>query len=101
MTRFASPAIHHPDLRLSPALARTALGLVAFVLTAGLWFAAGAQAGRFGDADQTPRFELEPVVISGHRLLPENPAVAMGAAAAVDCGHPPAGVGSNRVTLTQ
>jgi hypothetical protein len=104
MTRYASPALHQPDLHLSPVLIRSALGAAAIVFTAGLWFAVGAQAGRFGEADQTPRFELEPVVVSGHRLLPENAAIAMGATgagAAVDCGNTQVGGGANRVTLSQ
>lgn len=101
MTRYASPALHQPDLRLAPALIRGALGLLAIVLTAGLWFAAGTQAGQYGDRDRTPRFELAPVVVSGHRLLPDDRPLAMGSAAAVDCGNTQAGPGANRVTLSQ
>ena len=100
MTRFASPALNQPDLRLAPALIRGALGLGAILVTATLWIAAGTQAGHYGDRDRTPRFELEPVVVSGHRLLPDERPLAMGAAAA-DCGNTQAGSGANRVTLSQ
>jgi hypothetical protein len=99
MTRFASPALHQPDLHLAPALIRGALGLLAIVLTAGLWAAAATQAGQFGDRDRTPRFELDPVVVSGHRLLPDERPLAMGAG--VDCGNTQVGAGANRVTLSQ
>lgn len=101
MTRFASPALHQPDLRLSPRLIRSALALAAIVFTAGLWIAAGTQAGQFGDRDHTPRYELAPVVVSGHRLLPDERPLAMGTAAAVDCGNTQGGPGANRVTLSQ
>jgi hypothetical protein len=101
MTRFASPALHQPDLHVAPALIRGALGLVAIVLTAGLWLAAGTQAGQYGDRDRTPRFELDPVVVSGHRLLPAERPLAMGAGAGVDCGNTQVGAGANRVTLSQ
>lgn len=101
MTRFASPALHQPDLRLAPGLIRGALGCAALALTAALWIAAGTQAGQYGERDRTPRFELAPVVVSGHRLLPEQRPLAMGAAAGVDCGNTQGGAGANRATLNQ
>jgi hypothetical protein len=101
MTRFASPALHQPNLPLAPALIRSALGLLAVVFTAAVWIAAGMQAGQYGDRDHTPRVELAPVVVSGHRLLPDDRPLAMGAAPAVDCGNTQAGAGANRVTLNQ
>jgi hypothetical protein len=100
MTRFASPALHQPDLPLSVAAMRGVLVLAALVFTAALWFAVGAEAGRFGDNDTTPRFELEPVVISGHRVLPDDTAMAL-RSAVPECGNTPSGGGQNRVTLTQ
>jgi hypothetical protein len=99
MRRFASPALNQPGLHL-PALAlRGLFVLAAAALAAGLWVGAGVQAGQFGGADRTPRFELEPVVISGHRVLPDAASMAMGSTS--ECGNPAAGGGRNGVTLSQ
>ncbi len=90
MTSFASPALHQPDLHLSAAAMRGLLAVIAFVVTAALWFAVAAEAGQYGDRDTALHVELEPVVISGHRLLPEAATMAMGAAPATECSSPSA-----------
>lgn len=90
MSTFASPALHQPELHLSAAAMRGLLAVVALVLTAVLWVAVAAQAGQFGDRDTALHVELEPVVISGHRLLPDTATMAMGAAPAAECINPSA-----------
>jgi hypothetical protein len=87
MSTYASPALHQPELHLSAAAMRGLLAVVAFVITAGLWFAVAAQAGQYGERDAALRVELEPVVISGHRLLPDAATMAMGAAPAAECSN--------------
>jgi hypothetical protein len=87
MTSFASPALHQPELHLSAAAMRGLLAVLAFVVTAVLWVAVAAQAGQYGDRDTSLHVELEPVVISGQRLLPDAATMAMGGAPAAECSN--------------
>jgi hypothetical protein len=90
MTSFASPALYEPDLPLSTAAMRGLLGAAALIATGVLWFAVGAEAGQYGDRDTALHIELDPVVISGQRLLPDTATMAMGAAPAAECSNPSA-----------
>ena len=106
MTRFDSPVFHQASERLPAAVIRAALGVAAVAATAALWIAVGAQAGHFGQEEETAqRVTLEPVVIAGRRLPPENLTAALGAGpVAVDCAKDafPFDAGSkNRVNLSQ
>ncbi len=86
MTSFESPVFHPSSVRVPAALVRGLLGLAAVAFTAALWIALGAQAGHFGEEDTAQRVTLEPVVVAGRRLPPENLTAALGAGpAAVDC----------------
>lgn len=103
MTRFESPALQQPELHLTPVATRGLFWVAAAALTGLLWFGVGSQAGQFGDRDTAVHVTLEPVVISGHRLLPDNPGIAM-AASGVACANTSSvmTVGSQkRVNLTQ
>jgi len=101
MTRFDSPALHQPNLHLPAGVLRTLLAVAAVAATAVTWVVAGNMAGPFGSRDTRPHLTLQPVVVSGQRLLPDDAPVAC---AAADCGMvstPPMAEGAKAVTLAQ